>query len=296
MIRKYISLLRPHQWIKNSFVFLPLFFGQQLQDSSLWLPVIMAFLSFCLAASGIYCLNDICDVESDKQHTKKRHRPIASGAISIFSGYLTLAICWCFALLFAYLAGNGDTWIEISSVSIVSVYILMNVAYCLWLKHFSIIDVFIIAAGFVFRIFLGGSVTRIELSQWIVLMTFLLALFIAIAKRRDDVVAYEMRGIKLRGNIARYNLAFMNQALSIVASITMVCYVMYTVSEDVVARVGSHYLYMTSVFVLAGIIRFLQVALVDIRSGSPTKVLLKDRFIQACILGWVLSFCVLLYF
>ncbi len=296
MIRKYISLLRPHQWLKNCFVILPLFFGQQLQDSSLWLPVLMAFLAFCLAASGIYCLNDICDVESDRLHAKKRLRPIASGAVSISSAYLTMTICWCLALLFAYLAGNGDTKIEISSISIVMIYILTNVAYCLWLKHYSIIDVFIIAAGFVFRIFLGGIVTRIVLSQWIVLMTFLLALFIAIAKRRDDVVAYEIRGIKLRGNIARYNLAFMNQALSIVASITMVCYVLYTVSDDVVTRVGSHYLYMTSVFVLAGIIRFLQVALVDIRSGSPTKVLLKDRFIQACILGWVLSFFVLLYF
>lgn len=294
MITTYLRLLRPQQWLKNGFVLLPIFFGQQILDSSLWSPVLAACLSFCFASSGIYCLNDICDVEMDRLHLKKRKRPIASGAISTNKGYLIMACCWILAVSLAWIAGLSLS-VSLGSLTIIITYIILNAAYCYQLKHYSIVDLFVISSGFVFRIILGGLVTEIPLSKWIVLMTFLLALFIAIAKRRDDVIVYESKGVKLRGNIARYNLTFMNQALSIVASITMVCYIMYTVSDEVVSRVGSHYIYATSVFVLAGIIRYLQVTLVDARSGSPTKILLKDRFIHCCILGWLTLFCILLY-
>jgi 4-hydroxybenzoate polyprenyltransferase len=126
-------------------------------------------------------------------------------------------------------------------------------------------------------------------------MTFLLALFLAFAKRRDDVVMYEETGVKARKNVDRYNLEFMNQTIGIVASIMMVCYIMYTVSDEVIARIGSHYLYITSIFVLAGIIRYLQVTIVDVKSGSPTKVLMKDRFIQTCVAGWMITFAIILY-
>lgn len=118
----------------------------------------------------------------------------------------------------------------------------------------------------------------------------MLALFLAFAKRRDDVVIYEDTGVKARRNVNRYNLQFMNQAISIVASITMVCYIMYTVSDEVVERMHTSYLYITSIFVLAGIMRYLQLTIVDVKSGSPTKVLMKDRFIQLCILGWGICF------
>ena len=126
-------------------------------------------------------------------------------------------------------------------------------------------------------------------------MTFLLALFLAFAKRRDDVVKYEADGKLMRRNIDRYNSAFMNQAMTVVATLTMVCYIMYTLSDEVIARIGNSYLYITSIFVLAGIIRYLQVAIVDVKSGSPTKILLKDHFIQFCIVGWILTFAFLLY-
>jgi 4-hydroxybenzoate polyprenyltransferase len=171
----------------------------------------------------------------------------------------------------------------------------MNIAYCVKLKQKAIVDVFIIAIGFVLRILMGGFATGIYISHWIILMTFLLALFLAFAKRRDDVVMYENTGVKARKNVDRYNLDFMNQAIGIVASVTMVCYIMYTVSEDVILRLDSHYVYVTSIFVLAGIIRYLQVTIVDVKSGSPTKVLMKDRFIQACVAGWMITFALILY-
>lgn len=171
----------------------------------------------------------------------------------------------------------------------------MNVAYCIKLKHLALVDVFIISIGFVLRIFVGGIVTEIELSSWIVLMTFLLALFLAFAKRRDDVVLYENTGVQPRKNVNRYNLAFMNSAVTLTSCIMVVSYIMYTVSPEVIARLHTRYLYLTVLFVFAGIFRYLQLTIVDVKSGSPTKVLLHDRFIQLSILLWILFFLIIIY-
>ena len=290
MIKSIFKLLRPHQWVKNGFVFLPLFFDRHMMDVEYLIPAIVAFFAFSFAASGIYCFNDIYDVEADRKHPKKCKRPVASGVISIPLAYSLMGLC--FALSMAILLLGGGNYIE---YGIIIFYVLMNIAYCVKLKHIAIIDVFVISLGFVLRVVIGGFATGIYLSHWIVLMTFLLALFLAFAKRRDDVVLFEASGVKARKNVNRYNVAFMNQAISIVAGITMICYIMYTVTPEVMERFGSPYLYITSFFVLAGIIRYLQVTIVDLRSGSPTKVLLRDRFIQACIIGWVATFFVIIY-
>ena len=256
--------------------------------------IIMAGSVFCFAASGIYCFNDIYDVEADRQHPKKCKRPIASGAVSIAEGYIVTILCWLISIGLVmtdiFVLGNRTLlW------TIIAFYVVMNLAYTTKLKQIPILDVFIIAIGFVLRVFAGGVNAHIHISSWIVLMTFLLALFLAFAKRRDDVVEWETTGTTRRKGINRYNTAFMNQAMTIVATLTMVCYVMYTISDSVIERIGNQYLYVTSVFVLAGIIRYLQIAIVDIKSGSPTKILLKDRFIQFCIAGWLLAFAIILY-
>ena len=159
----------------------------------------------------------------------------------------------------------------------------------------AIVDIFIIAAGYILRIFAGGMATGVFLSHWMVLMTFLLALFLAFAKRRDDVLMFEATKTKTRNSIARYNISFMNQVISMIASITMVCYIMYTVSPEIISRFDSSSLYVTSIFVLAGIIRYLQITMVDVKSGSPTKVLLEDRFIQASLVGWFITFVIIIY-
>lgn len=283
-------LLRPHQWIKNGFVFLPLFFDRHLMDSEYLIPSVVAFFAFCFAASGIYCFNDIYDVEADRKHPKKCNRPVASGAISIPLAYSLMALCCVFSM--ALLMIGGGNYVEFC---IITFYILMNIAYCVKLKHIAIVDVFIISLGFVLRVLIGGFATGIYLSHWIVLMTFLLSLFLAFAKRRDDVILYEESGVKARNNVNRYNVDFMNLAICIVAGITIICYIMYTVTPEITNRFGSQYLYTTSIFVLAGIIRYLQVTIVDLKSGSPTKVLLRDRFIQACVVGWIATFFVIIY-
>ena len=285
-----ITLLRPHQWLKNVFIFLPLFFDRRLMDLDYMKPAFIAFFAYCLAASGIYCFNDIYDVEADRIHPKKCSRPVANGAISIPIAYSIMAIC--FILSISILSIWEGILFELL---ILLFYIIINIAYCIKLKHIAIVDVFIISLGFVLRVLMGGFSTGIHLSHWIILMTFLLALFLAFAKRRDDVVIYEEYGVKTRKNINRYNVEFMNQTIGIVAGITMICYIMYTVSPEVMDRFGSKNLYLTSFFVLAGIIRYLQVTIVDLRSGSPTNILIHDRFIQVCILGWVAMFFVIIY-
>lgn len=286
--------MRLEQWTKNAFVFLPLFFDRHLMEWSYWRPSLIAFFAFSFAASGIYCFNDIYDVEADRKHPKKCKRPIASGAISIAGGYFLTALCWLISIgliLTDYFAFGNQTRLW----GIIAFYMVMNLAYCVKLKQIPILDVFIIAVGFVLRVFAGGVNAHIYISSWIVLMTFLLALFLAFAKRRDDVVEWEATGTTRRKGINRYNTAFMNQAMTIVATLTMVCYIMYTVTDSVIERIGNQYLYITSAFVLAGIIRYLQITIVDIKSGSPTKILLKDRFIQFCIAGWLLAFAIILY-
>ena len=289
-----LKLLRPQQWVKNLFVFLPLFFDRHLFDVEYLLPCVLVFFAFCFAASGIYCLNDIIDVEADRKHPEKCKRPIASGAVSQRAGYIIMVVCFIISLaLLAFIhrpdGRNGLLFLVVGG------YVVMNIAYSLKLKQLAIIDVFIIAIGFVLRVLAGGMATGIFLSHWIVLLTFLLTLFLAFAKRRDDVVALEKSGVAMRQSVNRYNLPFMNLAISIIASITMVCYIMYSVSPRVVERFNSPYVYLTSLFVLAGIIRYLQITVVDMQSGSPTKVLLKDRFIQGCVICWLVTFALILY-
>lgn len=289
------NVLRPQQWVKNFFIFLPIFFGKHLLEAEYWLPCVLAFVSFSLASSGIYCFNDINDVEADRLHPIKRHRPIASGALSMAWGYALMSICFILSIGLLW-AGTIAIAMDLVGVSLVIVgYIGMNILYCIKLKQIAIVDILIISLGFVLRLLMGSFATDIVLSKWLVLMTMLLALFLALAKRRNDMWIYETTGVKVRGNIDKYNTAFMNHALSIVAAITMVCYIMYTISDEVVARIGSSHLYLTAIFVLAGLLRHLQLTLVENCSGSPTKVLLQDRFMQMCVIGWVITFGIILY-
>lgn len=288
----YIHLLRPLQWLKNGFVFAPIFFSSNLLKWEFFWPTLIVFMAFCLISSAIYCFNDLRDVEADRLHPKKRLRPIASGAVSVRSGYAMMIICTigAFALLpFAQSVNLPYLYL------ILAIYWLMNVAYCLWLKQYALIDVTIIAIGFVMRVLIGGLTTDIWISHWLVLMTFLVTLFLAFTKRNDDYRIYEQTGLKPRVSITGYNKTFINEATAIIASVTLVCYIMYTMSEEVIVRMGTRYVYLTSGWVLAGMLRYLQNMIVFGLSGSPTKSLVKDHFIQFCIVGWIASFFVIIY-
>lgn len=291
-MKHYIQLLRPLQWIKNGFVFAPAFFSTNLLKSEFFWPTLVVFVSFCLISSAIYCFNDLRDVEADRLHPKKCKRPIASGAVSIKGGYVMMMLCTIGALLLIPLAQSPNTHFL---YIIIGSYWLMNIAYCIRLKQIAILDVTIIAIGFVMRVLAGGATTDIWISHWLVLMTFLITLFLAFTKRNDDYRLYEQTGTKPRVSITGYNKIFINEATAIIASVTMVCYIMYTMSPEVIERMGTRYVYLTSGWVLAGLLRYLQNMIVYGLSGSPTKSLVKDHFIQVCIIGWIASFFAIIY-
>ena len=290
-IRHIIKVARPTHWIKNLFVFLPVFFGGGLLNTSEAVSAALTFLSFSLAASAIYCLNDIIDVNADRAHPVKCKRPIASGAITIPQAYGMMALSMLVSIVLMFLLPPGQT----KTIFVIVAYFLINVAYCLRLKDYAIIDVCIIASGFVLRILAGGYATGVQLSKWIVLMTFLLTLFLAFAKRRDDVLRMNTTGQAPRANTSRYNLTFINQAITITAGVMLVCYVMYTVSPEIIAQFATDKLYLTSILVILAILRYLQISFVDEKSGDPVKVALSDRATQLILLAWLLSFLVIIY-
>ena len=291
-MKEYIKLLRPLQWLKNIFVFAPVFFSNNLLRTDYFWPTLVVFISFCLISSSIYCFNDLQDVEADRQHPKKSKRPIAAGTVSVTAGYVMVCICMVVAFALLPLAHSQNTFII---YIILASYWMMNIAYCMKLKQIAILDVSIIAIGFVMRVLAGGLVVNIGVSHWLVLMTFLVTLFLALTKRNDDYRIYEQTGIKPRVSITGYNKTFINEATAIVAAVTMVCYIMYTMSEEVILRMGTRYVYLTSGWVLSGLLRYLQNMIVFGLSGSPTKSLVKDHFIQLCVVGWLVSFFVIIY-
>lgn len=290
-MKKTLLLIRPQQWIKNGFVLIPMFFGGRLLNADDAIASVVTFFAFSFAASAIYCFNDIVDVDADRRHPVKCGRPIASGAVSVPTAYALMAVLALLSalLLFFLPQRAGET------AGIVAFYFLLNMAYCLWLKRHAIIDVCTVAFGFVLRILAGGMACDVAVSNWLVLMTFLLALFLSFAKRRDDVLRMNETGEPPRRNTIRYNITFVNQAITITGTVTLVCYIMYTVSPEVVSRFHAPYLYLTSIFVLVGLLRYMQLTVVDEVSGDPTKILLRDRFTQAIVVAWIMVFLLIIY-
>ena len=291
-MKDILKLIRPQQWIKNLFVFIPMFFSSELFNTGVFVNTLIMFVAFGFTASSIYCYNDIVDADDDRNHPEKCHRPIAAGKVSVGTAYRIMAVMFVLSVGTALFL---PATLMPSAMAVLLFYYVMNLAYCSRLKQYAIIDVCIIAFGFVLRILAGGIVGEIVLSKWIVLMTFLLTLFLSFAKRRDDVIRMNETGEAPRKNTTRYNLTFINQAVTITASVTLVCYIMYTVSPEVARQFGTENLYLTSVFVLLGLLRYIQITVVDKRSGDPTKVIMHDRFSQFVLIAWGLAFLVMIY-
>ncbi len=281
-------LIRPQQYIKNMFIFMPIFFMGQIADGGLLLRALLAFIAFSASASAIYILNDYQDIEEDRLHPKKKYRPLTSGAITKKSAILIMVVLFVIGI-------SLMVSISLEALSILCIYIALNIAYSFHLKHIAILDVVIIAIGFVLRVFVGATVTGAPISMWIVIMTFLLALFLALAKRRDDVLLFESTGKQMRKVIGGYNLQLIDGAMMIMGSVVIVSYILYTTSAEVMERMGSKYIYLTALFVILGIMRYLQIAFVEIDSGSPTKIVFKDRFMQITIISWLCSFAWIIY-
>jgi 4-hydroxybenzoate polyprenyltransferase len=286
--RHFVRLARPGQYVKNGFVWLPVFFGYRLGDPAACLQTLYAFLSFCLTASAVYAINDLKDVEEDRRHPVKRRRPLASGALK--NGEAVV-------FLLALLAGAGLLSIATlppAFLAVLGAYLVLNVTYSFLLKHRPLIDVTAIAAGFVLRVVAGGVAAMVPVSHWIITMTFLLALFLALAKRRDDLLL-ATQGHRTRRAVDGYSLEFVSASMSVMAAVIIVAYLLYTVSPETIRKHGTDQLYLTGFWVILGLLRYLQIAFVEEQTGSPTAVFLKDRFLQAVIILWISSFLLLLY-
>lgn len=285
---RYIFLIRMHHWVKNLFIFVPLFFAGNILDMSQFILLSKGFLCFCLASSAIYIFNDLNDMEADRKHPVKKNRPIASGKISPLKA-------WIIMLLLGIVSIGWSFYLKPEFSYLVMLYVIINIGYSLGLKNLSLIDVFLVSTGFLIRTVSGGVLGDIFISQWLIIMVFLLALLLTFAKRRDDLILEKEKNTTRRASSKYYSLDFINICLSLIAGVIMVSYLMYTFSEEVQARVGENYLYITSLFVFAGILRYLQITLVSNKSGSPTRIFLTDRIIQFNVVGWFLAFFITLY-
>ena len=287
-IDSYIRLARPHQYIKNGFIFLPLFFGYKLGDPQAVWNTFCAFFAFSLAASSVYIFNDIQDIDEDRRHPVKKLRPIASAKLSRSEAFFPLGLLLVSSLTLSVL------FLPPSCLIVLGGYLLLNLFYSLGLKHVSVLDITIIAFGFVLRVLAGGMAADVRPSHWIILMTFLLALFLSLAKRRDDLLVAQRENDATKYTDG-YSLEFVSAGMVVMASVTIVSYILYTVSPEVVSRHNSQNLYLTSFWVILGILRFMQITFVHEKTGSPTNVLLKDLFLQAIIILWLFTFFIMFY-
>ena len=283
-----IQLLRPTHWVKNLFLFIPLFLSGQLFNWDKFPPLILGFIAVSLIASGVYIINDYRDVAADRMHLEKRKRPLAAGTVSTSQAFGLLAFC--------LIAGFAIAWfVNKNFFGVLLLYFSMNLGYSFGLKNISILDILIVAFGFSLRVKMGGVIAQLPVTEWLNIMIFLLALFIAIGKRYDDLYINHDSGIQLRKSIKGYSIELLNIYLAMVSGVIIVAYILYTISPGIQERFGTHRLYYTTVFVIAGLLRYLQIVYVKKASGSPTKILYQDTFLQVCILLWIVSFYAIIY-
>ena len=283
-----LNIIRAQQYIKNIFILLPLFLAGQITNTELLSKALMAFVAFSFSASAIYIFNDYKDIKDDRKHPKKKYRALASGLISknVALSLMTVLLIMGFSLM---------AIISFNALVILSLYIILNIAYSCNLKRIALLDVTIIASGFVLRLFVGSFAYEISLKIWIVVMTFLLALFMALAKRRDDILIFLKSGNKMRKSVIGYNLQLIDGAMIIMASIIIVAYINFTTSPENIEKFQNENLYLTALFVIFGIMRYLQMTFVEKNSGSPTEIILKDKIMQINLVLWILSFIWLIY-
>tara|TARA_Y100000996_G_scaffold77370_1_gene52127 strand:- start:49 stop:912 length:864 start_codon:yes stop_codon:yes gene_type:complete len=280
MIKNIIKLFRIEQYIKNFFIFAPLFFSFQFTFTN-FISALLAFLLFSLMASSVYILNDIFDVKEDVLHPNKKIRPIASNLITTNTAYFL-------SILLAIIALMGSYILNINIFYVLIIYLSINILYSAKLKYIPIIDIIIIAFGFVLRLFVGGYAINEMITNWIIALTFILSIFIALAKRREDIQLL-LDGKETRRNVRFYNIEILNQSLKLLSVLIILIYLLFTLSPEVIIKFTDK-IYMTIIFVIIGLYRYLYLTLVKNHSGDPTKIFLTDRILQTTIIAWLLSF------
>jgi 4-hydroxybenzoate polyprenyltransferase len=277
----FLQLMRPRQWVKNFFVLAPLFFGLELFDAQSALRIGIAFIIFCLLASAMYVFNDLHDAEADKLHPKKRLRPIAAGAISQSQAMIIGIALLVAAVILAVLVDFSAKF-----YACLAIYTALSVLYSLGLKRVNLVEIFIVASGYVIRVLAGCAAIGAHPSVWILSATGVIALLIVAGKRRSEIE------INPASTLA-YSLSFLDSAIGILGAATIVTYLLFTTSDYATQRYGEHVI-GTAVFVMYGVLRYVQL-IKDGKADDPTTLVLKDNGIRLCLILWVATFFALIY-
>ncbi|HEY57007.1 MAG TPA: decaprenyl-phosphate phosphoribosyltransferase [Anaerolineae bacterium] len=282
-----LRTLRPKQWTKNTFVFAALVFDRQLMNPTAFLRTAAGFLLFCLLSGMVYLINDLADLEADRQHPTKRHRPLASGRLPVPVALVGLGVLFLITFPAAWALGRGFCLVALG-------YFLLNLAYSFALKHIPLIDVLAIAAGFLLRVQAGVSLIHVQrFSPWLYVVTSLLALFLGFGKRRAELSLLAAGAGAHRRVLDGYTIPFLDQLLVITSATTIMAYSLYTFSAPNLP--SNHAMMLTIPFVTYGIFRYLYLVQVEGQGGAPEDALLSDRPLQAAILLWALSVVVIFY-
>jgi 4-hydroxybenzoate polyprenyltransferase len=287
-VRELIFAIRPRQWVKNVFVLAALVFSRQLLDVALLLRVGGGFLAFCAAASATYLFNDLVDIAHDREHPIKRERPLASGRMSP-----RLAQLACAALAIGAIGLAAA--LDLAFLGIILLYLTLNTLYSIWLKHVVILDVMIIASGFVLRVLAGTTLAGVAPSDWLILCTIMLSLFLGFSKRRSEVAVVGERAASHRRVLADYSVQFLDQMNSVACAGTIMSYALYTLSSETIERFGTRYLVATVPFVLYGVFRYLYLIHQRSLGGSPAHALMGDWPMRLNAVAWLLTVVLIVY-
>jgi len=283
-----LKSLRPHQWIKNLFIFAPLIFSENILNIRMVLTTGMAFVCFCLLSGAVYLLNDLKDIEEDRRHPVKSKRPLAAGRISSRHA-------WTAFVIVSIMAGLAASALNRDFLLTALLYFVLQVGYSLRLKHVVILDVFIIAFGFLIRVVAGALAIRVEISPWLLICTLLLALFMALSKRRHELILMSSRAVDHRPILIEYSPGLLDQMIAVVTSATVIAYCLYTIAEETVVKFGTRDLIYTVPFVLYGIFRYLYLIHQKSEGGSPESIIIRDRALLADILLWIAVASMIIY-
>jgi len=287
MLKVLIKAMRPRQWTKNGFVFFALIFDKQLFLLEPFLRTLEGFFLFCLISSAVYLLNDISDIEADRQHPEKKHRPLASGELSI-------GVAQGAAFILALTSVSLGYLLEPVFAGMIALYFIINQLYSRWLKHVPILDVLIISSGFVLRVAAGVALITVErFSPWLYMLTILFSLYIALGKRRAEMNLLAQEASAHRKVLDGYTIPLLDQYITIVSGMTIVAYSLYTFSAPNLPE--NHSMMLTIPFVVYGIFRYLQLIQTGHAAGAPDEVALKDRPLQFTVLLWGLAVIAVFY-
>jgi 4-hydroxybenzoate polyprenyltransferase len=288
-IKDAVVSLRPAQWTKNLFVAAALIFAKKVFDLPLLLRTLAAFAVFCLLSGAIYIVNDVLDAAQDRLHPRKSRRPIAAGRIGRSEAVVLAAGLAALGLVAADL-------LDPAFFAAAAAYVLLQLAYSVRLKDVVILDIFVVALGFVLRVVAGALVIAVPISPWLLLCTMLLALFLAMSKRRHELLLLEGDAARHRRSLGEYSFRLLDQMISVVTASTVMAYCLYTVSEETVRKFGTDRLIYTTPFVLYGIFRYLYLIHRKDQGGSPEELILKDKPLLLAIVLWIAAIVAIIYF